>query len=86
MSDVTDQLAALAAGKTTLAKVAEEFASRTWPTPPRTGLGDDPEPVMPGSWGEVEAAYACGQIDHEQYTALFNARAEASGTGGRKRR
>lgn len=83
MSDVQRLLARLAAGEVSLGDVAIDFASRKWPqqTPPVANYDalavrelDDPEPILPGSWGEVEAAYAAGKITDRQYGALYEAK------------
>ncbi|MFF4777516.1 hypothetical protein ACFY05_32135 [Microtetraspora fusca] len=82
MSDITETLRSLAAGDVTLDQVAEDFAARTWPTPPKPAdnldaamkrMAEDPEPLTPGTWDEVSAAYTSGLIDDEQYAALFKA-------------
>uniref|UniRef100_UPI003F492DAD hypothetical protein n=1 Tax=Nonomuraea sp. CA-251285 TaxID=3240002 RepID=UPI003F492DAD len=87
MSDVTDLLDRLAAGDTTVAEVGRVFAARRWPTvrPAAGGYAalaaredGDPEPIAPGSWAEVEAAFVNGVISADQYEALFAARAQSS--------
>ena len=86
-SEVTALLDRLAAGEVTVEEVAENFAARTWPAsrPAATSYEEaarrewqDPEPAPTGSWEEVEAAYACGQISIEDYRVLFQARADAA--------
>ncbi len=83
MRDVKDLLALLANGETTLGEVAIDFATRKWPepVPPAVSYDDlaarelnDPEPIKPNSWAEVEAAYTSGQLDDRQYRALFAAK------------
>jgi hypothetical protein len=85
MSDVTDLIAALRDGTMTLDQVADRFRERTWPgrtkKDPTTFLElatadmEDPEPDVPGSFDEVTAAYARGEIDRQQYRTLAHAAA-----------
>lgn len=93
-SDVSDLLAALAAGDLTLDEVEERFKSRSWARSkaPR-GDGDaeiaaaallDPGANVPGSFDEVTAAYDRGEITREQYRTLAHAVAEAINAEARR--
>lgn len=87
MSEVTDLLNKLRAGTLPLDKVAEAFKTRKWPKGPAkhttyealaTADMGDPEPAVEGSFDEVSAAYALGQITDKQYAVLAKAAAAAS--------
>lgn len=78
MSDVTDALDDLAAGRATLPQVAEMFASRSWPQMATDGSDSFPPPPE-GSFAEVATAYSAGVITSEQYQVLAEAAARAMG-------
>ena len=82
-SDVAVLLDRLAAGDVSIGEVVVDFAHRSWPGGPgRSADGataaaraeEDPEPITPGSWAEVEAAYVQGRLTDRQYAALYHAR------------
>jgi DNA-binding ferritin-like protein len=91
VSDVTDLLAALRDGTLTTDEVAERFRTRQWPgrtkKDPTTFLElatadqEDPEPDVPGSFDEVTAAYARGEINRQQYRTLAHAAGDSTGKG-----
>jgi hypothetical protein len=84
-SEVTDLLAALRDGTTSLEEVAQRFRGRSWPrraTPaPSTYLElatraqEDPEADVPGSFDEVTAALYRGDISDHDYEVLAQAMA-----------
>jgi hypothetical protein len=86
-SEVTDLIAALDDGTLSLDEVAERFRTRAWPrrtTPPPTTYlelaaraQEDPEPHVPGSFDDVDAAYYQGKITDDQYDVLAQAMAES---------
>jgi hypothetical protein len=87
VSEVTEALEALAAGKRSIEDVEAFFAEREWPRradPPATTLDDiyrreqqdAPEPPE-GSFAEVAYAYSAKLIDLDQYARLAKAAAEA---------
>jgi hypothetical protein len=85
VSEISSLLDRLAAGEVTLERVTADFAARRWVKPPqREGRGfaalaaaeeSDFDPIVEGSWAEVETAYVNGVITAGQYRALFDARA-----------
>ena len=84
-SEVTDLLAALRDGTTSLDEVAQRFRNRSWPRPatptPSTYLElaaraqEDPEADVPGSFDEVTAALYRGDISDDDYEVLAQAMA-----------
>jgi hypothetical protein len=84
-SEVTDLLAALRDGTTSLDEVARRFRNRSWPrraTPsPSTYLEvaaraqKDPDADVPGSFDEVTAALYRGDISDDDYEVLAQAMA-----------
>lgn len=86
-SEVTDLIAALLDGTMSLDQVADRFRSRSWPrraTPtPTTYLElaaraqEDPDPFLPDSFDDVDAAYYEGKITDDQYDVLAQAMAES---------
>jgi hypothetical protein len=86
-SDVSDMLAALRDGTTSLDEVAERFRNRRWPrrdnVRPSTYLEaaaraqEDPDPYIPGSFDDVAAAYHRGELSDDQYEVLAQAMAES---------
>jgi hypothetical protein len=84
MSEVTQILSDLADNHITLDNAAARFEKLPWPSSPalrqplraRDAAGDaTPEP--PGSFAEVQTAYAAGQITAEQYARLAEAASAA---------
>lgn len=77
MATVDELLDQLAAGKTTLAEVAADFARRAWPTPPAAGdskarawgVADDDAPA-PDSFAAVSTD---PRLTAEQYATLAKA-------------
>lgn len=71
-----------------LEQVAQRFRERTWastsPPPPAGYLEmaaaalQDPEPPIPGTFDDVETAYARGELTRDQYRVLADAVAEAN--------
>ena len=86
-SEITDLITALGDGTLSLHEVAECFRNRSWPrrnTPPPTTYlelaaraQEDPEPYVPGSFDDVDAAYYQGKITDDQYDVLAQAMAES---------
>lgn len=84
MSDVTDTINDLRAGRITLDQAAGRFRDHQWPTRPRQPGGPleadaagDAEPEPDGGFAEVEHAYHAGLINGAQYQQLAEAAAEA---------
>ena len=87
-NEVRDVLTALREGSLSLEEVAQRFRERTWPPtgppPPASYLEmagaamQDPEPPIPGTFDDVETAYARGELTREQYRVLAHAVAEAA--------
>jgi hypothetical protein len=87
-NEVRDLLTALREGSLSLEEVAQRFRERTWPPtsplPPPSYLDmaaatlQDPEPPIPGTFDDVETAYARGELTREQYRVLADAIAEAA--------
>lgn len=86
-SEVQDLIDALSSGSMTLEQVAQRFRERAWPStrppPPASYLElaaaalQDPEPPVPGSFDDVEAAYARGELTRDQYRVLAEAVADS---------
>jgi hypothetical protein len=86
-NEVRDLIEALSSGSMTLEQVAQRFRERTWPStrppPPASYLElaaaalQDPEPLVPGSFDDVEAAYARGELTRDQYRVLAEAVADS---------
>jgi len=86
-TEVTDLLNALRDGTMSLDQVAQRFRERSWPRRakplPDTYLGlaaaaqEDPDPYVPGSFDDVDAAYFQGKITDDQYELLAEAMAES---------
>jgi hypothetical protein len=86
-NEVADLIAALRDGSMSLEVVAQRFRERAWPParrpPPETYLEmaareeQDPEPGVPGSFDDVAAAYARGELTRTQYRVLAEAVAES---------
>jgi hypothetical protein len=86
-TEVTDLIAALRDGALSLDEVAQRFRSRSWPrrTKPlpttymelAAAAQEDPDPTVPGSFDEVDAAYYLGNITDQQYEVLAQAMAES---------
>jgi hypothetical protein len=86
-NEVTELIGALRDGSLTLEEVARRFRNRDWP-PTKQPLPEsylemaareeqDPEPGVPGSFDDVVAAYARGELTRDQYRILGEAVAEA---------
>jgi len=86
-SEVAELIAALRSGSISLEEVARRFRERSWPRSrgrePQTYLElaaaaqEDPEPLVPGSFDEVAAAYHRGDLSRPDYRVLAEAAAEA---------
>lgn len=84
-SDVTECIAALRAGRMSLAEVAERFRQRDWssarrPVPTtyaQMAQQQDVEPDVAGSYDEVTAAYDRGDLTSHEYWVLSDAVAAA---------
>jgi hypothetical protein len=86
-SEVTELMDALKQGSISISEVAQRFRERTWPTTrgpkPETHLERavaaeaDPNPLVPGSFDEVAAAYHRGDISIDDYRTLAEAAAES---------
>jgi hypothetical protein len=87
MNEIQELITALRTGTMTLDEVARRFRERRWPrrrsSPPRNYMElakraqEDPEPDVPGSFDEVDAAYDLGQLTDDQYDVLAEAAAES---------
>lgn len=86
MSEITDILDGLAAGRLGLREVVANFAAREWPPdrPPAPDYEtealrelDDPGLIPENSWLEVEAAYLGGDLPEGLYRVLYQARASS---------
>jgi hypothetical protein len=92
---VTDLLSALYDGTMNLDEVAQRFRDRSWPrrtTPlPTTYMElaaaaqEDPDPYVPDSFDDVDAAYYQGRISDDQYEVLAQAMAESMRAEDRRR-
>lgn len=87
MSEVSNLIDQLAAGKVGLGAVAADFATRDWTSnrPPASNYEtealrelEDPGLIPADSWLEVEAAYLGNRISEDVYRVLYQAR----GTSG----
>jgi hypothetical protein len=86
-SEVTGLIEALRNGTMSLDEVAQRFRERSWPLTrgpkPQTYLERaaaaeaDPDPLVPGSFDEVAAAYHRGDLTIDAYRALADAAAES---------
>ena len=86
-TEVTELITALTDGNMNLEEVAQRFRERTWPrrkTPRPTNYIElaaaaqrDPEPDIPGSFDEVDAAYQQRKLTDHQYDVLANAMSES---------
>ena len=86
-TDVTELIDALKRGSISLSEVAQRFRERAWPSTrgptPETHLdrsvaaAADPDPLIPGSFDEVAAAYHRGDISIDDYRILAEAAAES---------
>jgi hypothetical protein len=86
-SEVTELIDALKQGSISLGEVAQRFRERKWPSThgpkPETYLERavaaeaDPDPLVPGSFDEVAAAYHQGDISIDDYRTLAEAAAES---------
>jgi hypothetical protein len=87
MTEVGELLTALRNGTMTLDEVARRFRERRWPRRQAQSTAsyielakralEDPEPDVPGSLDEVDAAYDLGQLTDDQYDVLVEAAAES---------
>ena len=92
---VTDLLSALYDGTMNLDEVAQRFRDRSWPRRtkplPTTYLElaaaaqEDPDPYVPGSFDDVDAAYYQGKVTDDQYEVLAEAMAESMRAEDRRR-
>jgi hypothetical protein len=86
-NEVLDLITALSDGTMSLNEVAQRFRERTWPrrrTAPPTNYLEmaaaaqrDPEPDIPGSFDEVDAAYQQGKLTDHEYDVLAEAMSES---------
>jgi hypothetical protein len=86
-SEVTELINALKQGSISLSEVAQRFRERAWPSTrgpkPETSLERavaaeaDPDPLVPGSFDEVAAAYHRGDISIDDYRILAEAAADS---------
>lgn len=83
MSEVSNLLDGLAAGRVSIGVVAADFVTRKWSArevPAKTldeaekRAMEDVRPIEENSWEEVESAYITGKITASQYAALFETR------------
>jgi len=86
-SRISELIAAIQNGTMTLDEVAQRFREHSWPrrgTPRPSSYLDaaaatqqDPEPDIPGSFDEVDAAYEQGKLTDHQYDVLAKAMSES---------
>ena len=86
-TEVTELIDALKRGSISVSEVAQRFRERSWPSTrgpkPETYLeraaaaAADPDPLVPGSFDEVAAAYHRGDISIDDYRTLAEAAAES---------
>jgi hypothetical protein len=86
-SEVAELIGALQNGTMSLEEVAQRFRDRTWPRTrnpkPQTYLERaaaaeaDPDPLVPGSFDEVAAAYHRGDLSLDAYRTLADAAADS---------
>jgi hypothetical protein len=86
-TEVTELIDALKRGSITLSEVAQRFRERAWPSThePKSetyldravAAAADPDPIVPGSFDEVAAAYHRGDISIDDYRTLAEAAAES---------
>jgi hypothetical protein len=86
-TEVTELIDGLKRGSISLGEVAQRFRERSWPSTrgpkPETYLeraaaaAADPDPLVPGSFDEVAAAYHRGDISIDDYRTLAEAAAES---------
>lgn len=89
-SEVTELIDALKQGSISVNEVARRFRERAWSSTrgpkPETYLERaiaaeaDPEPLVPGSFDEVAAAYHRGDISIDDYRTLAEAAADSMRT------
>jgi hypothetical protein len=94
-TEVTDLLDALSDGTLSLDEVAQRFRDRSWPRRakplPTTYLElaaaaqEDPDPYVPGSFDDVDAAYYQGKVTDDQYEVLAEAMADSMRAEDRRR-
>jgi hypothetical protein len=95
-SEITQLIAALRSGTMNLEQVAQRFREREWPrrnTAPTTSYLElaasaqrDPEPDVPGSFDEVDAAYEQGKLSEDEYDTLAAAMSESLRAEDRRKR
>lgn len=86
-SEINELIVAVQNGTMSLDEVAQRFRERSWPrrgTPLPSSYLDvaaatqqDPEPDLPGSFDEVDAAYEQGKLTDHQYDVLAKAMSES---------
>jgi hypothetical protein len=86
-TEVTELINALKQGSISLSEVAQRFRERAWPSTrePKSetyldraaAAAADPDPIVPGSFDEVAAAYHRGDISIDDYGILAEAAAES---------
>jgi hypothetical protein len=86
-SEVTELIDALRNGTMSLDEVAQRFRYRSWPRTRRPKPQDyleraaaaeaDPDPLVPGSFDEVAAAYHRGDLSLDDYRTLAEAAADS---------
>lgn len=86
-SDVNELITALGNGTMSLDEVAQRFRERTWPRRKTPQPNDylelaaaaqrDPEPDVPGSFDEVDAAYQQGKLNDHEYDVLAAAMSDS---------
>jgi hypothetical protein len=86
-SEVSELIDALKQGSISVSQVAQRFRERAWPSTrgpkPETYLERavaaeaDPDPLVPGSFDEVAAAYHRGDISIDDYRTLAEAAADS---------
>ena len=86
-TEVTELIDALKRGSISVSEVAQRFRQRAWPSTrgpkPETYLdraaaaAADPDPLVPGSFDEVAAAFHRGDISIDDYRILAEAATES---------
>lgn len=91
-SEVDELISALKQGSISISEVAQRFRERAWPSTrgpkPENYLERamaaeaDPDPLVPGSFDEVAAAYHRGDISIDDYRTLAEAAADSMRSEG----
>lgn len=95
-NEIKELIAALRSGTMSLDEVAQRFRERTWPRREAASSTNylelaasaqkDPEPDIPGSFDEVDAAYEQGKLNDDEYDTLAAAMSDSLRAEDRRKR